>query len=217
MTKLGSTRIKQRGGAQESGKNRGVAMIFQRAGSASGLGHVGWAYQKIDEVWICGATENPSGHLGGTGDAKGFWALPYSPADVPAIFGRPRSLPAGECAPYNNYKVVKVELPNGPEAWSKACWCQDRPFEVPCRDCLDDTYDILTAYGVKSLPWPIIAEPNLWFDLIPGHAMKVPRNGALSAEGKQQMPVEGTPPRWRVAGTVEYRELQTLLKKYSSI
>lgn len=190
-------------------------MVFQRAGGAEGLGHVGWAYQQIGGMWMCGATENPGGNIGGTGDAKGFWALTYSAADVPAVFGCRRFLPAGECPAYNNYKVVETQLPNSSEAWSKACWCRTRPFEVPCRDCLDDTYDILTAYGINSLPWPIIAEPNLWFDLIPGHAIAVPRDGALSTDGKQEAPINGTPPPWRVPGTAEYRELEALRNCYS--
>lgn len=193
------------------------AMVVQRIGGADGFGHVGWAYQRIDGTWMCGATENPGGHIGGTGDAKGFWALVYSSADVPRVFGVPRMLPAGECPPYDNYKVIRTDVCNASEAWSKACWCRDRPFAVPNRDCLDDTYDILTAYGVTSLPLPIIAEPNLWFDLIPSRAIAVPCAAAPLPPGSAQTPGEGSAPIWRIPGSVEYAELAALRNRYSGI
>jgi hypothetical protein len=190
-------------------------IVIRRSQSAFGMGHVGWAYQQSNGTWMCGATENPKSCIGCSGEDKGFWSLPYAAADVPSIFGTARKLPAGMCPPYTDYKIVKAARPNTAEAWSRVCWCRKRPFEVPYRDCLDDTYDILTAFGVKSLPPPIVAAPNLWFDLIRSTSRPVPRGGPVPPARREKKLVKGAPSIWRVHGTPEFEELNELLATYS--
>lgn len=192
----------------------GQIIVARRSGAVDGLGHVGWAYARADGSWMCGATENPSSSIGGTGDAKGFWAEPYEAAEVPKVFGMTRVLPAGICPPYDSYKLFDTLRADVSDAWLTAGWCSGQPFFVPCRDCLDDAFDILTSYGAR-LPRPIVAIPNLWFDLINAPMQPVPSGKGRQVRRSERMAVPGSMPPWRSPTTAEGIELRGLQEKYA--
>jgi hypothetical protein len=192
----------------------GRVIVARRSGAVDGLGHVGWAYEQADGTWMCGATENPSGSIGGIGDVKGFWTEAYEATEVPRVFGLSRALPAGVCPPYDTYKSIDTLREDVSDAWSTAGWCRDQPFMVPCRDCLDDAFDVLTSYGA-ALPWPILAIPNLWFDLINAPVKPVPSADGRPARGMERTPAARSMPPWRSPMTAEGVELYRLQGKYA--
>ena len=192
----------------------GRVIVARRSAAVDGLGHVGWAYEQSDGTWMCGATENPRSSVGASGDGKGFWTEPYEPGEVPGIFGMTRILPAGVCPPYDVYKSLDTPRGGTLDAWSTACWCRDQPFIVPCRDCLDDCFDILTSYGAE-LPWPILAIPNLWFDCIKAPATPVPLARGRELPSGKRRTGEGSMPIWRSLETTEGIELRYLEEKYA--
>jgi hypothetical protein len=191
--------------------------IFNRRNGADELGHVGWAYDVLDGTFICGATENPKGlgGLGQTGDAKGWWvSRPYSNLLIDQ-FAHARVLPAGSCPPYDSYKVLDVAAPDKDRAWQVACWARDQPYELTGiprgRNCMDDAYDILYAYGATNLPWPTTNPvPNFWYDAIPSPPLEVvPANLTVANPSNAKQDLAALPssaparPAWRTPGTPE--------------
>jgi hypothetical protein len=202
----------------------GKAWIFNRPDGAGGLGHVGWAFQGDDGRYICGATENPKGAqgVGSSGDGKGWWAISCDPSGLPGAFAVGRNLPAGRSDAYAYYKVIDVGASNWRNAWNKALWCKTQPYLPAFRNCLDDTYDTLVAYGTPDLPWPSTNPgPNWWFDHInvPRQVISGSRLQAdFVSEAVLSLP-DGVAeaPVWRVPGTPEYEALQAAIKEAETV
>ncbi|MDP3671546.1 MAG: hypothetical protein WA191_26330 [Telluria sp.] len=166
--------------------------VFRRlsgfgAGNLSS-GHVGWAFQLGDGTVICGATENPSGNFNQPSTAKGAWCERYNENDLLRAFTQVRHFTdahrnsVGQSLPYDHYKVLASEAPNPDNAYAKAVWCSKQDFRgtgIPRgRNCLDDTFDILEAYGKRGLHWPSdprYCSPNLWFDSLSEQSIRMPR------------------------------------------
>jgi hypothetical protein len=96
---------------------------------------------------------------------------------------------------------------------------------------MDDTYDVLRAYGIEQLPVPAqIWEPNHWFNHIPGQHYHIEPEGVDQEKGEKPMahgpiladlaslarePLAGVapvPPAWRLAGTIEAAHFQESIK-----
>jgi hypothetical protein len=155
------------------------------------------------------------------GDAKGFWVGAYWPADVLTPFSTNRNIPAGACPRYARYKTLSLQDGDPDKAWRVVCWVKEQPYHVTGiprgRNCMDDAFDILVAYGAGFLPWPTThPAPNFWFDSIQAPAMQLPLKMPLKlAVGKSKrkltLPkVERTEiPPWRAEGTEEYRRFNS--------
>lgn len=194
--------------------------IFNRSSGANGLGHVGWAYDNPrNGSVICGATENPKGTPFESAATKGFWVEAVWPNQVVSLFAKGRNLPEGFCPPYNRYKVLEINNPNPDSAWNKVCWVKAQDFAVSGiprgRNCMDDSFDILVAFGAGFLPWPTFNPvPNMWFDAIQARPYSVSSRtmDAASLDGIPELPaeIEGSAPVWRQAGSPEYDDFNTI-------
>jgi hypothetical protein len=149
------------------------AVVFLRPGGASGLGHVGFGYDLLDaRNWLVGAVENPQGGNQPAGQT-GFWCQCVPNAETamcnPTMFGAPRGTLA-----YSAAKIVVVAEPRLDAAHAKLTEWQNRPFDVFGGNCMNCTYDVLTAYGAV-LPDPtqnpLIWAPNSWFNAIDGEVV----------------------------------------------
>ena len=168
----------------------GLAFAFVRRSGAFGLGHVGWGYTySADYEWgnwegqaaiagkppysgffgRCGSTENGSGWPIRWKHIDDFWTEQVLDRDSmgvqmdhPPPFG-------GKYMPYGEYKVMRVESPNVTAAEAMVLRVSQSDYVLGPSDCLNHARDVLTAYGVNSLPWattnPI---PNGWFDAVDG-------------------------------------------------
>lgn len=200
------------------------AYVFNRRNGAQGFGHVGWAFQWNDGDFVCGATENPSGKEGGRGDGKGFWTCLYPQSGVVHHFSIAHDLPAGHAPAYDTYKILDFTGGDAKKAWGTALWCKDQEFRLwpgigtlpgRGRNCMDDAYDILAAFGVPNLPWPTSNPwPNKWFDAIGGAACPIPRGVSVEAVVSTATSApegEAVPPPWCIAGSKECLDLAAIL------
>jgi hypothetical protein len=150
-------------------------------------GHVGWAYQQANGTFICGSTENPSGNFNQPSTAKGAWLECHYENDLVHAFTQvrnftdPQGNSVGSSKPYDHYKILVTDAPNPANAYAKATWCSQQDFHGSGfprgRNCLDDVFDILTAYGKQGLPWPSdprYCNPNWWFDALCEQAINMP-------------------------------------------
>lgn len=185
------------------------AWVFVRYSGAAGLGHVGWAFQWDGGRAICGATENPSG--GGFGvpaKDKGAWHVCIQTQDVLREFTR---FHVG-CGGYDAAKVISVPNADPGKAWNVMSWCEQQDYWVSGvprgRNCMDDAFDVLTAFGLPQLPWPTFNPlPNGWFNVMPGQLVSL-QGMRLAAEAEIETlelpPATPLQPTWRTPGTPEY-------------
>jgi len=93
-------------------------------------------------------------------------------------------------------------------------WISRQPYVILGRNCLDDVYDVMRAYGVPKLPTPqhdII--PDRWFELLPGEPQPLTDGTTIPLHGLAQLRARlpgsqdecdiaasetATPPPWRV-------------------
>jgi hypothetical protein len=148
----------------------GAAVIFVRRSATAGIGHVGWGFLVHageggtlslvgdGNVWEIGAVENHRGWLITPPLEDGYWrertAQPL------------RSVASRD---YDHYKVARVDKPNVEAAVEAERAVRRRPYMAAVSNCMNDVYEILTAYGVERLPNPHHLSnwlPNAWYDHI---------------------------------------------------
>jgi hypothetical protein len=175
------------------------AIIFMKPEAASGLGHVGWAFETSPGKFWFGSVE-----YAGSGDPKtwnippgrpngAFWEENASFRDV--LQKMKSGKHGGNGWTYSTYKVVYV---NDPDVAAAQRVARNTPkigyrlFGVGSRgrNCMDATFDIIKAYARGNdtfLPWPSTHPvPNDWFKCIcirggdadHGWASKTPRANA---------------------------------------
>ncbi|HLJ57087.1 MAG TPA: hypothetical protein VKT77_18765 [Chthonomonadaceae bacterium] len=145
----------------------GAAVVFVRRKATLGIGHVGWGFLVRrgsgdgltligdGNEWEIGAVENHSGWVVVPPLADGYWeARTDQPLDCVATRG------------YDHYKVIRVRAPNIGAALRAEKVVSERPYAAAVSNCMNDVFNILTAYGAKRLPDPSRLEnwiPNNWY------------------------------------------------------
>lgn len=129
------------------------AAAFVRYHSGDGFGHLGWAFDWSPRSVNAGAVENHSGGLETPSAKMGFWTDFF---DDPM----PRMREHG----YDDLKYVELDDADPVLAYRVVLWVKRQPFRALHRNCLDDTYDVLRAFGVEGMDPPshdIV--PKEWF------------------------------------------------------
>jgi hypothetical protein len=194
---------------------RARAAVFVRIGGAEGAGHLGWAFDVNDSLTDAGAVENPGGCPVALPGETGFWTS--ETADPIAAMQDPQHA-------YDMLKYVDVAAPDLTTTFKTLLWIKQQPYCVFGRNCMDDVYDVLRAYGVPNLPPPVDHwAPNAWFA-----AFRAPENAVAGFTWSSSPPTAtlapttttllelhaatATPtseaPEWRVQGTHAWYDLQ---------
>jgi hypothetical protein len=183
-----------------------------------GAGHVGWGFDFDLVDADCGSVENPRGTPSSDPASMGFWD---SDSDNP--------VPLMLLRAYDDAKYVDLLRAEPARAYEIVLWVSQQSYSVIGRNCLDDVYDVLRAYGVQNLPPPSHNWlPTEWFWMYTDSQFThlasfvwsdrpltdlmldlSPRNSVI----KQLVP---TAPKWRVPGTQEWHDLQAQLAAASS-
>lgn len=139
------------------------AAVFVRYHSGDGFGHVGWAFETGDSV-DAGSVENHSGHIFTPATEMGFWNGCFSD---PVAEMRRRG--------YNDLKWAEVENADPLRAYRTVAWIKHEAYKALHRNCEDDVYDVLRAYGVQNLTAPtLIWFPKSWFKRFHGALEHLP-------------------------------------------
>ena len=141
---------------------QGRARIYNRKPGAHGAGHVGWAFRVEDDLWEAGAVER-----GGTitpPGKSGYWSQVM-------VDPNPRMISLS----YDTYKEFEVEIPSVALARARQTRVQKRFFNLVLHNCMQDTHDVLTAYGAL-LPhidkrWD--SKPNDLYNLLLGELTRL--------------------------------------------
>lgn len=196
------------------------AIIFVRRSGAYGIGHVGWAFAVGNHNFSVGSVENHSGGLVTPAEKMGFWTLETHDPIKPM---RQRH--------YDEFKVLDIRAADPDYAKQIVTWVHKQAYEAIGRNCMDDTYDVLRAYGFDHLPVPShIWEPNHWFNHVIGEHYQIEPTGD-EQEGDKDQPEQATmladladfaagmwtkltptPPRWRMPGTREATHFKAAIK-----
>jgi hypothetical protein len=191
------------------GSMRGAA--FVRYAGADGLGHVGWAFDYDAADVNAGSVENPSGAPSSDPADMGYWdAFVVNPIPTMAAKG------------YNSLKYLNLKKANPVSAYRVARWVATLPYAVIGRNCLDDVYDVLRAYGVPNLPAPSQdLLPDAWFDLMPATFVAQagtfvwsrtgPRSPRLRVGLAMAKVAPPKMPTWRRVGDPDWHDLQRQL------
>lgn len=137
----------------------GLAFVFVRRNAAVlHAGHVGWGFQLANGQFFCGATENPRGYpLILMGGDNGWWGSQNPSEDDMLNEMRKRA--------FNQYKFQDMTNANPDVAYKAALLTKTWGYAAVGNNCLDHTYAVLYAYGVKNLPLKQLhPAPNDWFD-----------------------------------------------------
>jgi len=140
----------------------GRARVYVRHSGAHGAGHVGWGYAVPSGNWAVGAVEKGGIITPPVND--GFWR-----EEIIDPNPRMRDLV------YNAYKEFEVTAPNPTAARQQEDAIDKRSFSIARHNCMNDTYDVLNAYGAL-LPDPdrIWAwRPNDWFREVGGELISL--------------------------------------------
>ena len=123
---------------------RGRAAVFVRYRSGDGAGHVGWAFEYEPPKRIdAGSVENHSGGIHADASHMDFWNELSS--DPVACMRKNQ---------YDDVKFVDVDDPDPVTAYETVLWIEKHAYDAILRNCLDDAYDVLRAYGVADLEPP---------------------------------------------------------------
>ena len=123
---------------------KGRAAVFVRYHSGDGAGHVGWAFEyEPPELIDAGSVENHSGGIHEDASHMGFWT---DLSSDPVVCMRRKS--------YDDVKYVDVDDPDPVSAYETVLWIEKHAYTAILRNCLDDVYDVLRAYGVAGLEPP---------------------------------------------------------------
>lgn len=186
------------------------ATVFVRYGGAYDLGHVAWAFDMTEGVVNAGSVENPSGHSTAQPRSMEYWDA-TTPDPMPLI--RKHA--------YDALKLKDLSSSNIIAAMRTAAWIGHQAYHVFERNCLDDVYDVLRAYGVPNLPLPSAdLLPDKWFIDFRGEVERVAdyvwRTPAVSVWRRavthtifKLAPAQM--PTWRDANHPEGRELRDQL------
>ncbi|MDD4978054.1 MAG: hypothetical protein PHI29_05430 [Gallionella sp.] len=194
------------------------AIVVIRKDAAAGLGHVGWGFYWDQQTSIVGSTENPLGTAHTSAFEKGAWKKRIRHEAVLTEFRSGRVLVGVQVPPYRSYKVIEVGNPDPQYAWKVVNACEQKDYWLSGfpegRNCMDDAYDILRAFGCANLPTPQQAvSPINWFNLIAAiehdlYAEKTLRNSMHAEESFSMPEVKGFDlPVWRQEGTAEFEAL----------
>jgi hypothetical protein len=140
------------------------AAVFVRYRSGDGAGHVGWAFDydppgRID----AGSVENHSGGIHTDASHMGFW---NELGDDPVARMRKNE--------YDDVKFVDVDDADPVDAYQTVLWIEKHAYSAVLRNCLDDAYDVLRAFGVPDLEPPSHDWfPKNWFAHFRGTQRKV--------------------------------------------
>ena len=139
------------------------AGVFIRYHSGDGFGHVGWAFEMSPGSVNAGSVENHSGHIFTPATKMGFWNGCF---DDPVAKMREHG--------YDDLKIIDVPDCNPQLAYRTVLWIADQAYRVLHRNCEDDAYDVLRAYGVRDLALPsLIWFPKTWFARFRGECVHV--------------------------------------------
>jgi hypothetical protein len=184
----------QNGEAQRLAQSEGAAVIFVRRKATMGIGHVGWGFLLQSgknrhfnlslvgdgNVWEIGAVENHHGTIITPPLEDGYWCEKTA-EPLNEVAGRE----------YDHYKVIPVEEPNIAAALKEELVIKERPYVAAVGNCMNDVYNILTAYGVKGLPDPSYILnwlPNAWYDHISAPEYEIEDQGGLNESPAANQP-----------------------------
>jgi len=182
------------------------AAVFVRRTGASGAGHVGWAFEYSDGTFNVGAVENTQGYPLDSPKDMAFWAVKTSQIVAPM-----------KILNYDEFKVITIQQPNPDYAWQMVQSVGNHWYSFAKYNCMNSTYDVLRAFGVKDLPPPNLNwVPNAWFDKIVGdhykvHLVKIPFSATTMETLAIPLSKYTSPPAWRVPKTPEFKELENSL------
>jgi hypothetical protein len=173
------------------------AAVFVRYRSGDGAGHVGWAFEYDPPSRIdAGSVENHSGGIHTDASHMGFW---NELSGDPVAWMRKNE--------YDDVKFVDVDDADPVAAYETVLWIEKHAYSAILRNCLDDAYDILRAYGVPDLETPSHDWfPKNWFAHFNGTQRKVAdfewdEGQSARAGAKVSVPdpasLEPQAPRWR--------------------
>jgi hypothetical protein len=135
------------------------AAVFVRASGAFGVGHVGWCVG-LDQTLV----------------DDGSVRTPFTPPTADGFWNVATTLPVGpfRYLAYDHYKVFSVSQGYLDRALEVVNWISEQPYFVLGRNCMDDVYDVLRAFGMQNLIPPYLAWiPNVWFQELPGQAQPI--------------------------------------------
>jgi hypothetical protein len=114
---------------------------------------VGWAFD-IDETCVnAGSVENHSGHIFSPSADMGFWS---KFTDDPTPHMRAQK--------YDDVKYLDVPNADPVLAYRTVLWIKTAGYRAIFRNCEDDVYDVLRAYGITGLTPPsLLWFPKSWF------------------------------------------------------
>ena len=145
-------------------------MVFLRPDGAGDFGHVGFGYRLPNGAWIVGGLEGNGNFHASAADGANFWCrqVPDARAAMvaPTHFGAPAGTPA-----YVNAKVIDVATPQPDAAEASINQWSNRDYWATGGNCMNCTYDVLTAYGAHLLDPssnPALWTPNDWFNNLAG-------------------------------------------------
>ena len=199
-------------------------IVFLRRNGALGLGHVGWAFELRTGWFSAGAVENIKGAAYAPPQQMDLWTK-HTLNPINAMLH--------QYHPYNEYKVFTIPQPRPWDAWETILWISQQPFIVLTRNCVDDAYDVLRAYGDQRVLLPSKALiPNVWYDRLPGETnhitphsrialirlAAIARLTPISGDHELIIPVnaKGKRPAWRHEGTAPWKALQEALTLQSN-
>lgn len=140
----------------------GRAYVFLRKDGAplpgGHAGHIGWGVRLAPGgPYFCGSTENQSGHPWvPPGGDNGWWGQEAATEEAMVQLFKERS--------YDAYKWATVRTCDAAAARQEAERQQGAGYAGLRNNCLDHSYQVLEAYGLKDLPWlQTHPAPSDWF------------------------------------------------------
>lgn len=191
---------------------------FIRYSGANGLGHVGWSFDFDASQVNAGSVENPLGTPTCDPTDMGYWDV-FCSDPIPEMAEKR----------YDALKYVDQTQADPSGAYRVAQWIKSLPYCVFGRNCLDDTYDVLRAYGVVGLPPPSNEWlPREWFEKLNATqaslvGFKWSNRPAASVLSLATLPLKDEVfsqlfplmPSWRDPGSNDWHDLQTQLAEVS--
>ncbi len=190
------------------------AIVFVRRPGASGLGHIGWAFEWYNGWFNAGSVENETRKPYARPDEMGFWA---------AHTLNPIAAMQKQSSTYDEYKLYYVTQPRPKEAWRTVVWESRQPYSGLRHNCNDVTYDVLRAYGTTELLDPAQEHvPNDWYDALPGWTYKIAEHPVIPVHVHKMSQrelaireilltipprIKAAPPPWRMRGWRAWEEL----------
>jgi hypothetical protein len=137
----------------------GEACVFNAPSTAEGLiGHVAWGFRLPNGYWEFGANEGP-----GKRYTSKTWARIGSHGAMLNTFRN--GGPYHSTGYYTTVECVTVPTFNATAAQQEAGYEQDQKYILVFQDCESQAYNVLSKYGVSSLPNDILHPvPNSWYN-----------------------------------------------------